>query len=453
MKVKKIMASMICIMLLAGCGKSDEPQDILLDAKEKMAAAQSYDFDIHIVIDASLLYEGSSIPQKAEYKLNIKENQQTAYTTGEILTTSGAQNKKHEIEAYQTTMNENYSIYFNDEGIWYRQDAESMQDFGSKLIKMFYDANMPFSGDALINEKECYQMQAEVYGELSNQYLSIFGISATENEKAEIELCIYKDTKLPAYAKIDLKQTAHQVVKNDEMELQINKMSVEITFNSFNETDISVPEDIKKDAVKKQDNSAGIIQEVEKEQGKPDTPTSENYRPSNEGEIPEAPSAEKEKDKLSDSWEDMQFDYNGKVYSMPFPYKDFEDSGFKAEDSVQIIEPGKEIELALSNGTSTINVSIKNTSDMPKTLFECVITRLSMDSYSMDEVHLSKFMFNAGANFASTYDEIVSLWGEPTEAHDGAAIKNIKYHSDKGETEISFNNANGAIEKYSIMCN
>ena len=451
-KIASVLSSVILCLCLTACGKSDNPQEIIGAVKTNLETSQSMDFDIHAVSDIILKYEDSKIGQKTEYKLNVKETSSDAYITGEILTSIGSSDNKYEVEAYQTSANENYSIYYKEDGNWYRQDTEEKKDFSMKLLKMFYDAGMTFSGETTnINEKECLKMEAEIYGESAQKFADLFGITTSETEKIGVTLYLYKDLNYPAYIKLDFKPFAKQMLANEELGITANNLYVELTFNSFNETDVSLPEDIKKDAKKK---SKAEIQEQEKP---------EEIKPVEEPEVTAPESTEENSEffddepeetieTISSDWNSFQFEYDEAVYRIPMPYKNFETSGFVMieDEKTMIMEAGQSYTTTLYKGDYSVIVKIKNTTTSPKTLYECDIVSIDFDTYSLDLDQLAKFMFPNNINFAAKYENLVELWGEPADLHDGEALKIATYADGDNKVEIFFDPETNEIIEYKI---
>lgn len=460
MKKKKILTILFVLTLsfcVISCGKSESSQEVIGSVKTNMDECASMDFDLHAVSDINTKYNDTKISQKTEYSLNIKENIANAYITGDITTSIGGKNNKYPIEAYQTSANENHSLYFKEDDKWYRQDTEPKKGFGMQMLKMFYDSGMTFSEETkVVNEKECYVLSADVYGENATEFAKLFNIETSEDGKIGATVYIYKDLNYPAYIKVDLKQSAKQAIKNDELDIVINDLYIELTFNSFNETDVSVPEDIRKDAEKKTEESQTIqeqetIKPAEKEETEAPEPVTEE--PSTEQFFDEDP--EEAISELSNDWNSFQFEYDGVIYRMPMAYKSFELSGFivKEEEKSTILESEQEYTTTLYKESYSVIAKIKNTSTTPKTLYECDIISLDFDGYSLDADQLAKFMFPNNVNFAALYDNLIEKWGEPTNMHDGTALKIATYQDGDNKVEIFFEPETNEMIEYKITAN
>ncbi len=450
-----LLITSMCLSF-SGCGGNKSAKDTLGEIKTNMDSVQSIDMDIHIVSDITQKFEEIRIPQKIEYSLNIKENSDVAYITGEVLTTVNETNNKYEIEAYQTSGNMNYSLYFKQDDTWYRQDAEENKKYGMTLLKMLYESGMEFSGEeAEINGQQCNVLTANVYGELADEFTKLIGVSTTEEKKVGVIVYTYKENSYPAYMKIDLKDVVADSIKNKDISNTVNNMYVEITFNSFNQTDVALPDDIKKDAKKKQDEEQAIIQDQETETTIPTTeePSSTEKPIEVITENPEeTENPNTEISKLSTEWNSFQFDYNGNIYRVPMGYKVFEASGYsmKEEEKSMIMEKGQVYTTTLYNGEMSIIVKIENTTTAPRTLSECDIISIDLDTYSLNSDELAKFMFSNNVNFAASYDNIVEAWGEPTNIHDGTALKIVTYKDGNNYIEVYFDPGTNEIIEYKI---
>lgn len=443
MKGKKIAVifSMLLCLGISACGKTENPQDVIRQVKTNMEECQSMDFDLHVVSDLTAKYNETRINQKTEYNLNIKETPANAYITGTVSTSVGSTNNKYDIEAYQTSANGNYSLYYNENSKWYRQDTGNKKDFAMSTLKMFYDAGIQFSEETvMVNEKECYKISADVYGDAAKEFSDMFGITTSESEPISVTVYIYKGLNYPAYVKIDFKSCAKQILKNDELDVTADNLYMELTFNSFNETDVEIPEDIKKDAQKKTAEESGVIQEQEEttipENTEEPTPVEEPEQ--SEQFFEEEP--EETEETLSSDWNSFQFEYEGVIYRMPMSYKTFEASGFTMmeDERTMIMEAGQSYTTTLYKESYSVIAKIENTATSPKTLYECDIVSLDFDTYSLDLDQLAKFMFPNNINFAALYDNVVELWGEPTDLHDGEALKIATYQEDDNRFEVFF---------------
>lgn len=452
---KKILLFISCITILSsslfGCGKQATTQNIIGNIKTNIDACTSMNYDIHTLIDTKQKYEETNINTKIEYKLNVETTKTLSHITGDVLTTIKDSDNKYEVDMWQTIENENNLLYYKKNDTWYRQDSDNKNNLNMNLLKAIYNQNPAIEKETtILNDKECYAVNAQLSGEILQEYISLFGdIQLSEEDNVGIILYTYKDLDYPAYLKIDLKNIANNIVsETTELTYSFNEYYIEITFNSFNSSDISLPEEIKNNALKEEyetpiiqepesTETTEVIESTETTEIETETETSESSQTYNES----SESSEiGETSDLSDSWNAFQYQYNSNVYRLPMSYKTMESSGYllKEEEKSKVLEGSQSYSTTLYNGENQILVKMENTTTSPKTLKECDITSIDLDTYSLTTDELSKFMFNGKINFSYTYQEVLDTYGEATNIHDGVALKIITYQDGDNYIELYF---------------
>ena len=482
-----ILCAVALALSLAGCGK-ESSQDVMNHVKMNLDQIQSVDFDLHVVSDVTVKYRDEElsdeikVPQKTEYVLSVQESDKTAHISGEVLVT-GTSSEKYEVESYQTSANEIKMHYYKENETWYREDLETKNVYGLELLKMFYNSGMaPSEEEVMVNDKPCYVFTADVYGDLAKGFSDMLGVKISEspqkdengNEvddgsekvKIPVTLSVYKELNYPAHIKIDMTDAIKNTVKDEALSIAVNEAYVEMTFNSFNETPVEVPEDIKKDSIKKQEGTQGVVQGGESSENAPETtpaPSDDENEPQTEdtNTEQEEPSSEEipqdtpEPDvitNLSSDWNSFQFEYDGAIYRMPMAYKSFESSGFAMQESdrTKVMEQGQSYTTTLYKGEFAVMAKLENTTTSPKTLYECDLVMIDFDTYSLTADELAKFMFPGSINFAATGEQIKAAWGEPSNIHDGAALKIITYTDGDNFIEIYLDPDTDAIIEFSV---
>lgn len=481
-RILSILCAAVITIFVTGCGK-ESSQDAMNQVKINLDQVKSVDFDLHVVSDITVKYREQElsdeikVPQRTEYVLNVQESNKTAYMNGEILVT-GTSSEKYGVESYQTSSNEMQSHYYKEDETWYREDLEVKNAYTLELLKMLYNSGMSPSEESTVNDKPCYVFSADVYGDLAKGFSDMLGVKISESAQVDengnevpddskekvkipVTLSIYKESNYPAYMKVDMKDAIKNTIKDDALSIVVNEAYVEIIFNSFNETSVDVPEDIRKNAVKKQEGTQGIVQEGEYSETSPGS-TPEPSSPDESEQPPEitqpgqnipqeTPTPEIITN-ISNDWNSFQFEYDGAIYRMPMAYKNFEPSGFAMSESdrTKIMEQGQSYTTTLYNGTFTVMAKLENTTTSPKTLYECDIVMVDFDTYSLAADELAKFMFPGNVNFAVTGEQIKSVWGEPSNIHEGAALKIITYTDGDNYIEIYLDPETDAIIEISI---
>lgn len=451
-----LMLFIILLTVLTGCGKKISPQDIIVDVKTNMESVNSMNYDVDFIIDSVQKYEDTKIPIKIQYKLNIDETKIISYITGQINTTISNDNNSYNIEAYQSSENENDLMYFKQDDIWYKQDVENYSTYGMIILKSIYSSPIIVDEDTtVINDKECYVMNIQVSGGTLKELIDIIGqnIEIADEDYVDIKLLTYKDLNYPACLEIDLTNIANKVIDSDELSVSYNEYKITITYNSFNDSTVSLDENIRAEAKRKKENnnsvqgnnnSSGIAPEEQ-------TPEQQPSPGATPIEKPEEDNNDTILD-LSEEWNTFQFGYNGAIYRLPMTYQIFENLGYSLKDSEKtiILQPEQDYTTTVYKGKYMIVVKLKNTTASPKTMYECDIIAIDIDTYSLDNTELSEFIFNNSVNFTYTYDMIVEAFGEPTSEHNGAALKIATYQDEDNFIEIYFDQSDLTIIEYKI---
>ena len=114
------------------------------------------------------------------------------------------------------------------------------------------------------------------------------------------------------------------------------------------------------------------------------------------------------------------------------------------------MEQGLSYTTTLYKGEFAVMAKLENTTTSPKTLYECDLVMIDFDTYSLTADELAKFMFPGSINFAATGEQIKAAWGEPSNIHDGAALKIITYTDGDNFIEIYLDPDTDAIIEFSI---
>lgn len=451
---KKILTFVSCLSLilsLTGCGKSVTTQSIIGDVKNNMDNCTYVNYDINYISDTNQKYEDVSFNTKIQYNLNVETNKTVSHITGTIDTSIKDEKQNYVIDTWLSNENENNLIYYKKDDVWYRKDANNSSDLSMNLLKEIYSQNPEVQKDTSeqINGKDCYVINSSLSGEILSDYITTLfdNISLSDDSNINVSLYIYKETSFPAYIKIDLKDIANKLLSETEVNYSFNNCYLEITFNSFNDTEIVLPDNIKSDAGKE----SGTNNNSEKNQEESSLPSTneettstediqntqieENY--SSEENIPSETETES---KLSADWTAFLFQYNNNIFRLPMTYQTIETTGYSVVENEKsvILESGQSYNTTLYNGENTIGVKIENTTTSPKTLKDCDIVFLDFGIYDLSTEEISKFIFNGNINFTNSQEDIINKYGEPTESHDGVALKIETYKDGDNYIEIYF---------------
>ena len=127
---------------------------------------------------------------------------------------------------------------------------------------------------------------------------------------------------------------------------------------------------------------------------------------------------------MSDNLSDFNFTLNGIVYSLPCSMSEFLDNGWKIRES-----SGKESEKIKSGGFKSafldkndrsVSVSVRNQSGNSERISECQTETINL--FSTNSFNLPK-----GITGSSSYEDIISAYGEPTEIKESEFNTTVVY--------------------------
>ena len=159
--------------------------------------------------------------------------------------------------------------------------------------------------------------------------------------------------------------------------------------------------------------------------------------------------------KVSDDWTNLEFEFDGSVYKIPFAYNDLETNGWSFDFSDYGYENGYELEpneyilatISLENVAKygedcevDVTIGIINNSDETLDAKECDVYSFECDTYwELDEGRpLPPLTLPGGLTWGATIDEITAVYGEPDDTYrsDSDTLKYTKYTytTDDGQT-------------------
>ena len=151
---------------------------------------------------------------------------------------------------------------------------------------------------------------------------------------------------------------------------------------------------------------------------------------------------------LSADWYSFAINLNGVVYTIPFPFDDLLENGweFLGRGSFgtppEIVDPNRvspSIIMIKDNGRYTIHVSVMNRTYDVIPFEEGEVMSISIEWHEMPEG--ADFTFPGGISIGSSYEDVVSMYGEPTRSTSSATISSVTYEIGAQDfIRISFNN-------------
>lgn len=136
---------------------------------------------------------------------------------------------------------------------------------------------------------------------------------------------------------------------------------------------------------------------------------------------------------LSDNWTDMQFQFDGKNYALPFSYQDLKEAGWSFDlaeygyDNGYVVNPGDKVSSTIDLSSSSydsyevyVNIGFVNNSDTAKDITECDVWSFSLDAatgFSMADSY-PDMKIAKGIGVGSTREEVEAAFGKTEEVYE-----------------------------------
>lgn len=143
---------------------------------------------------------------------------------------------------------------------------------------------------------------------------------------------------------------------------------------------------------------------------------------------------------LSDNWTDMQFQFDGKNYAIPFSYQDMKAAGWSFDlaeygyDGGYVLNPGDKVSstIDLTNASYDpyevyINVGFINNDDTAKDITECDIWSFSLDvatGFSLADSY-PDMKIAKGIGIGSTREEVEAAFGKTEEVYEDTELNYV----------------------------
>ena len=135
-------------------------------------------------------------------------------------------------------------------------------------------------------------------------------------------------------------------------------------------------------------------------------------------------------------------------YSLPASYSDFEKNGWIGKDfGTNTMDPNKYNIVTLEKGDQSMMVSIANMGTDVVPLSKCYIGQITIDT--MNKNQKTKITIAKGITLASSQDEVIAAYGNPSDKYEGDTTTKLTYKSGNySNYEITFDKTTKKI--YSI---
>lgn len=141
----------------------------------------------------------------------------------------------------------------------------------------------------------------------------------------------------------------------------------------------------------------------------------------------------------TDDWKSLEFSLNGKVYTFPLSYADFEADGYTMDDSL-LNEELKSKQYTMTSARAKnaageqIRISFKNTTEQTVAIKDASVRTVVLSSGSYDNENTTFGLCN-GIQNGDSVETVIALMGEePQDRHDGSSITSLTYKFESQDT-------------------
>lgn len=462
-KIKILAAGLIAAAALSGCGGKVTTESLLKDANEKTSKAESLQMSMTMDLQANIAITGLSMDLGMNMELDADVINEPAlmHAKGNVAIEMLGQSEKVDLEMY-SEQDGNKSIVYSksDDSGWVREENDKVTD----IAQLYSADDIPNMVEVLelaaetetINRIECYKLSGEISGDQMQGLFDTMMESMNDNDMMSdfsfgdsnipIEYYIAKADKYPVKMTVDMKDIMEKALKDSmgdsfqesmglgedvSVEIGVENCLVEVQFLSFDSvSEIKIPEEAKSaqeaaatevsadDALTTQEISDIFAQNAEENETVADLPETEAETESK---------GKKTVPGNGEGWKDFSFELEGKSLSLPCSLEDLKAAGFEVDAEYTnvgedyIINPNEyEYATVKYNGEwdSYLTVYFVNDSSEAKKVSECQVGGIACSSYDSEYKMQFELVFAGGITVGSTMDEVIAVYGEPTEKYE-----------------------------------
>lgn len=404
--------------ITAGCRKEASPENLLGDMDKNLESAESSLCNMRFFLDLGTGTENmQSISMDIDLETIFKEGK--THGAGSTSVSVGGEQKTTDMELYSLTEDGQVVMYTGTNGTWTMSTAETtMSDDILQMTEAFgiNPGNFMLSEEpSEVNGEECFHLNGTLEGEnvaglLNSGLMSASSQTGLSEESLQsmvipCTIDIYKNSILPAYISIDLKDTMNTLLSGNNV--QVTNYYIEITYMEYDTVDeISVPDDVAAAAV----SGTGTTGDT------------------TEGQKAEAAEASGD---LGSGWTSYTVQINSKVITLPCSVSDLEAAGLSLDTEYtpeNYVVNAKEYELAwfVDKSGNEIEVYFINDTDAAKEIKDCAIAGIGVYSYDVEDGALSVIL-PGGITIGSTVEDAKKAYGEPSDVYEDKDYGNLYY--------------------------
>lgn len=246
-KSKWLVALLVSVVALTGCGKTEKAEDVINTAGQKMEDLSNYAMKIEMNIGVKASGLEMTVPMTIDAKIDVKSETVQMDMTIEMM------GMKMSTEGYIQTEDGKTTTYTKEMmgDTWTKEYSDDKTGFND--VAMIAD-NFTKIEKKKSNDKSANCYKATISKDKMNSLLAAMGTDNMEGYSIEKDVVIdvYVDKKSNYITKMvmDLKD----VMKADE-EVEITAATITITFSDFDQVEtVTIPEEVITSAVEESDD-------------------------------------------------------------------------------------------------------------------------------------------------------------------------------------------------------
>ena len=309
MKKKILGIALVFAMLvpISACAKKATVDSLFKDSEKALGKVDSYEAEMYIELDASLVMDTVSVGLKADSEINAEVTEDGMYLSGNMNIEIPMQgNQSVDFEMYGLNEKDEITVYASDGSEWTKTvvEGEDYEGFSTLLDTTQPEAMMSLLSNYAdefdldkklekVNKEDAYVLTGKVDGMILVDWIKDSELDASvddieemletiadegidlENYEAEVSIWINKKSSLPAKIEIDfagmlsalfedaMATVGEEVMQGMEFEIDITTATVSVVFSEVNKVDaIKVPKKVEDAAVEMdEDDLMGIVDE------------------------------------------------------------------------------------------------------------------------------------------------------------------------------------------------
>lgn len=309
MKKKILGIALVFAMLvpISACAKKATVDSLFKDSEKALGKVDSYEAEMYIELDASLVMDTVSVGLKADSEINAEVTEDGMYLSGNMNIEIPMQgNQSVDFEMYGLNEKDEITVYASDGSEWTKTvvEGEDYEDFSTLLDTTQPEAMMSLLSNYAdefdldkklekVNKEDAYVLTGKVDGMILVDWIKDSELDASvddiaemletladegidlEDYEAEVSIWINKKSSLPAKIEIDfagmlsdlfedaMATVGKEVMQGMEFEIDITTATVSVVFSEVNKVDaIKVPKKVEDAAVEMdEDDLMGIVDE------------------------------------------------------------------------------------------------------------------------------------------------------------------------------------------------